>query len=415
MSKKADTKLNKYALDNSSQFYPIMASKTKQSLYRLTAELDLEVNPETLEEAVNGVMHRFPTFATRLKKGYAWFYLLQNDAHVKVFENDGVLLRPITEEETNGYMFRVLYTKNTIALEVFHGLCDGNGAYAFLFAVIQKYRSLEDVVFDAADGLMNLDSEPTECETEDAFKHYYRKIKLKEIGLKELTGGAPLLLSGTVADRFICDSFTATYSDVSAHAKALGATFTSFTAGLLAFTVASQEKGTKPIVMMVPVNLRKLFPSDNVRNFVLFVRLVFNVKKCKTIEDFVTEANVQLKREAALNKMEAMISTTVRAEKALDVVPLWFKTAVAKFVRSFLKSRQTVIFSNLGDLTASSKLGVKRVIFTMNASKTSKVNLGITSYGGEVVMSFMRSIEETDLQDGYVAELNKLGVAVKKL
>lgn len=412
MKSNTENKPKVYALDNSSQFYPIMATKDKQSLYRMIAVLEDEVDANTLKEAVNGVMRRFPTFATRLKKGFGWYCLEENSAEVKVFVDDGVLLRPILPEETNGYLFRIIYGKNDVALEVFHGLCDGTGAMIFLFAVLQKYRRLQGVEFANTDGLIDLNAEPSESEIEDAYRRYYRKIKIKDIDLKGLTGGAPLLLSGTVADHFTCDSFTAKYSEISKHAKEMNSTFTAFIAGLLAYTVEKYEKSKKPVVMMVPVNLRKLFPSDNVRNFVTFVRLEFAPRKCTKLEDYVASASEQLKAKTTEDKMAAMISTTVRSEKAIRYIPLWFKEGIAKLLHVFLKSRQTIIFSNVGNLTLPLELKIKRVRFVMNASKTSKVNVGVTSKDGEVVVSFMRSVEETTLQDKFNDELALLGVNV---
>ena len=70
--------LKRYPLDNSALFYPIMATKKAQSLFRITVRLKDEVDGTLLEEALNKVLFRFPTYKTRLKKGYAWHYLEEN-------------------------------------------------------------------------------------------------------------------------------------------------------------------------------------------------------------------------------------------------------------------------------------------------------------------------------------------------
>lgn len=66
---------------------------------------------------------------------------------------------------------------------------------------------------------------------------------------------------------------------------------------------------------MVPVNLRSLYPSRTMRNFVTFVRIIFLPSSCKSVEDCAKEAYRQLKIETAKDKLDAFISTTVRAQK----------------------------------------------------------------------------------------------------
>lgn len=103
----------------------------------------------------------------------------------------------------------------------------------------------------------------------------------------------------------------------------------------MAFAVEKATCGKKPIVMMVPVNLRKMFPSRTLRNFVNFVRIVFEPKKCTTLGDYVAEAAAQLKEKATKEEMEKFFATTVRTEKSLvlNAAPLWFKIFMARIFR----------------------------------------------------------------------------------
>lgn len=416
MEKKRTPK--RYALDNSSLFYPIMATKKAQSIFRIEAELDEPVSSELLSRAVNEAIDRFPTFKVRLKKGYNWHYLEENEKEVLVFPDDDKLLSPINPEETNDYLFRTSYQDNRIILEVFHGLCDGTGASIFLRGIVQKYREAQGRSLENVDGAIDFGTSPSESELEDAYARHYCPIKFGGIDVKGLTGCAPHLLSGTIdengysAIRGECD-----YSDASKIAKENDATFTAFTAGVLAYSIEKTDDCKRPIVMMVPVNLRSVFPSESVRNFVTFVRLVFKPRALKTLEDFVASAKEQLAANATKDKLSAMISTTVRAEKTLllRLTPLWFKTGVAKFIRLFLKSRQTIILSNLGRTDMPDGFGVKRVLFNVNVSKNAKVNLGVTSTGGRTLFSFTKSIVENDLPRNFFDVLRGNGVCVDEI
>lgn len=408
--------LKRYPLDNSALFYPIMATKKAQSLFRITVTLCDTVDGKTLEDALNNALDRFPTFKTRLKKGYSWHYLEENPNRAKVFEGKMTLLKPIDPKETNEFLFRFVYEGKELYLEIFHGLCDGIGAVAFFKGVLQKYRQMQGASFED-ENLINFDEEATEDEIEDAFKHYYTPIKLGEVNLKELTGSTPQLIAGTISkDGYLDSVYEAIYTDVNQKAKEMGVSFTALTAGLVAMSVDAMNYGVRPTVIMVPVNLRTVFPSHNLRNFVTFVRLVFKKGECKTLEEYALFASKQLKEKTDKSKLNAMLATTVRTEKTglLKIAPLWLKMAVAKTVRRMLKSRQTIIVSNIGKFDVPKEFGVEKAVLNMNVSKNAKVNLGIVSVGGKVTFTFTRSIVEDVLPEKFFNNLKAIGVSATR-
>ena len=134
--------LKRYRLDVSAQFYPIISTKRAQSLFRLSAVMEREVDAETLRRAAEDVLLRFPTFKVRLRRGYAWYYFEENDAPVKVFPSTGRLLAPIDPKETGGYLFRISKAGRVIEFDVFHAVCDGMAALEFLKALVWRYAVL---------------------------------------------------------------------------------------------------------------------------------------------------------------------------------------------------------------------------------------------------------------------------------
>ena len=403
--------LKKYNLDNSSLFYPIMATKKAQSLFRLTVVLCDQVDGEILRQAVQKTMDRFPIFKTELKMGYAWHYLSDNTKDVKVFDKSKGVLVPIDPKETNGYLFRFVYEGNTIILEVFHGLCDGTGASIFFKGVLQQYRKLQGVEI-GEENAIDFNEEFLDEENEDAFKKYYTPIKFKDADIKSLTGVKPQLITGTLnPDGYTTETYFGSYREIGALAKERGVSFTAFIAGIVAHSIANADYGKNPIVVMVPVNLRAIFPSKTVRNFASFVRLTFDRNDCLDVEECIKEASVQLKEKTKVHELEKMLGTTVRTEKTLilKIAPLWLKMAVAKFFRLFLKSRQTIIISNLGRLNLPEGLGVDKAIFNVNVSKNARTNVGIISLGDKVALSFTKTIVENKVADGVVEAIEKMG------
>ena len=403
--------LKKYNLDNSSLFYPIMATKKAQSLFRLTVVLCDQVDGEILRQAVQKTMDRFPIFKTELKMGYAWHYLSENTKEVKVFDKSKGVLAPIDPKETNGYLFRFVYEGNTITLDMFHGLCDGTGASIFFKGVLQQYRTLQGVEI-GGEYAVDFNEEFTEEENEDAFKRYYTPIKLKDADIKSLTGVKPQLITGTLnPEGYTTLTHFGSYADIGGLAKERGVTFTAFIAGVVAHSIALADYGKSPIVVMIPVNLRAVFPSKTMRNFASFVRLTFDRKDCGDVEECIKEASRQLKEKTNIEDLKKLLGTTVRSEKTLllKIAPLWVKMAVAKFFRLFLKSRQTIIISNLGRMNVPEGLGVEKAIFNTNVSKNARTNMGIISLGDKVAISFTKTIIENKIADGLVSTIENMG------
>ena len=106
-------------LDNAATIYPSTLSKKYAAMFRLTITLNDKVDENILEEALNNIIDRFPTFRFKLKQGLFWCYFKRIKNKVLV-ENDynNPMLR-INFKNSNNYMFRVRYYENRIAVEFF--------------------------------------------------------------------------------------------------------------------------------------------------------------------------------------------------------------------------------------------------------------------------------------------------------
>lgn len=403
----------RFEIDHSAKFYPIMSTKKAQSLFRISAIMNETVDKDKLQIALNDVLPRFEAYKVRLKKGYAWHFFEYNDAPCKVFAEE-TLLKPINPDETNGYWFRVSALGNKIVLEIFHALADGNGALAFLKSIVKRYRELLGVEVDD-EGTIDWQSQPHQEETEDGFEKNYKPISLGQMNLKALAGKVPHRIKGTLSkDGYEVSEGVADSADILKKAKEIGVSFTAYIAGVLAFSIEKTCKNKVPIAVMIPVNLRALYPSKTMRNFVTFVRVIFAPSSFESVEACAIEAQRQIKVLTAKDKLDAFISTTVKAQRnwILKVVPLFLKTAILRLGRLFMRSRQTIIFSNLGNVVSPQSMGVERYVLNMNVSKNNTQNLGAITTNGKTTLAFTRAIKETSLPREFFAELEKHGIGV---
>ena len=390
--------------DHAARFYPILSTKKSQSNFAVGAVLDEEVNAELLERAVNECAVRFPAFKVKQKRGYAWHYLVENDKPIKVFPLEKAVPCPINRKETNGYLFKLTCGENRIEMIIFHGLCDGNGAFEFLKTILLAYKRLAGVKITNTEGVLDHEAPFHPHELEDSFVSHYVPIKFGEIDFKKLLGGTPYRIKGNLirggfeTDRLLLDG-----SDIAKRAKAIGVTFTSYITGVIAYALDNSQEPKKKnnYVIMVPVNLRNMFESASLRNFVTFVRVIVKPHSCATIEEYAKEAQLQITEEASKDKMARFISTSVRAQRSglMKITPLFLKQFFIKLGRAFASSRQTIIYSNLGRIKVPEEFGVKYFYVNLNASAKNTQNLSSVTTDGKAVFTLTRGVKEKDFSD----------------
>lgn len=401
-------------MDFASKFYPIYATRKAQSLFCLGAEMADEVNPDILCSAVNETIKDFPSFKVEMKKGYAWYYFVENRRKAEVYRHDNTFLRPIKKGENNGFQFKFSYRDKYIEMVIFHGLTDGTGAYVFFQAVLKKYREIQGVDFTGK--IFPYDGCIENTDTEDAFAKFAKPIRIKDIHLKSVAGSRPNLIKGTPLkgdhDTVIC---RADADKIRALAKEEKVSFTAYMTGILCHACEKVSKSKNPVALMVPINLRGFYPTKTSRNFVTFIRVVINPGTCSTIGEYVKEAQKQIKEKATKEQLEPVLSTTVKGQNnfLVKIVPVTLKKILFKIGRAFMKSRQTLIYSNLGVLDLPEGMNVDKFRFLMNASKNNTYNMGSITKDGFAEFSFTKSVKEMTLINTFMETLRELKINVQ--
>ena len=129
-------------LDNAALIFPAIRRKNWNNVFRESITLTEDIDPALLQQAVNELMPRFPSFYLRLRRGVFWYYLEEVEAPPLVQEDYAYPLTFMTKGEMGRCCLRVLYYRNRIAVEFFHVLSDGGGAMAYLKTLTARYLSL---------------------------------------------------------------------------------------------------------------------------------------------------------------------------------------------------------------------------------------------------------------------------------
>lgn len=419
--KKSERKpLSWVKLDNAAKIYPAVRRKNWSNVFRQSATLIEEIDKDVLSSALKTVVKRFPAIAARLRKSAFWYYLQEIDAPPEIMDEYSYPLTFMSRKEMRKCAFRVIVYKNRIAVEFFHSLTDGTGALVFLKNLVAEYLEQKyDISVPCEDGIVDRKAEPREEELEDSFLKVAGNVPLSR---KDTTAwhmnGEP-----EVGGYLNLTCFKLSVNQVIEKAHEYNTTLTVFLGAVMMKALANLQKEKtrsrkkqKPVKLLIPVNLRSLYPSETLRNFAMFTIPEIDPRQGDyTIDEIVKVIYHKMGAEVTAKHMSGVIAANVKDEKNmfLRVVPLPLKNAVMKAVfDSVGECKSCLNLSNLGlvKMPDIMKKYVTRMDFILGVQAAAPYNCGVLSYGDTVYMNFIRNIREPDLERHFYNVLKELEI-----
>lgn len=408
-------------LDNSAKLYPAVKTKNWSNVFRLSVTLHEKIVPDILQSALNVTVKRFPSIAMKLCKGLFWYYLEATDAP-QVIPEKPYPCSKMTPHDLRKCAFRVLYYENRIAVEFFHSLTDGNGGMIFLKSLTAEYLlQKSNIQIPCEKGVFNRTETPSKAEMEDSF------LKYDGVTASPRDDGTAYQIKGTKETNDFRNVITGIVSldDALKIAKSHKVSLTVFLVSVMIYSIQQiqdkeirNKKKQKPVKILVPVNLRKYFPSDTLRNFVLCISPGIEANMGDYFfEEIVKIVYHQMKLQLTEKQMRAKITTNVQTEKNkfLKILPLFIKNIGMKIAFSRVGEKTTSItMSNLGAVAVPDEMAdyVKRFDFTLGVQYTGSNNCGIISYKDKLYINMIRNIRETELERIFFSNLVNFGIAV---
>ena len=416
-------KLRWMRLDNAAKIYPAARRRTWTNVFRLSTTLTEKVDVEVLQSALDVTARRFPSISVRLCTGFFWYYLQEVSKAPDIRPEMSYPLENMHDSDLRTCAFRVLVYENRIAVEFFHSITDGNGGLVFLKSLVAEYlHQKHDIEIPAEFGVLDRLDEPTEDEMEDSFLKYSGNVAMSRKepdaflikGTKEPTGFLHNL------------TFLASVKDVHRVAKEHGVSITNLiTAAMMQAVVDIQEKQfphtkkRKPVRILIPVNLRKIFPSKTLRNFVLyFTPEIHPGMGDYTFDDICKSLQHQMGVEVTPQRMRARITKNVNSEKMkiVKLMPLFIKNIVMKMVYDAVGERKSCFtFSNLGavQLPEEMKPYISRFGFVLSPQASAPYNTSAISFGDTLAINFIRNTKEPTLEAHFHEVMLRLGIRMK--
>ncbi len=410
-------------LDNAAKIYPASQRKRWAAMFRVSANLTEDIDPEILDRALASAIGRFPSFSLQLRRGAFWYYLEHLEGHPDVqpdVSNPCVRLDPA---ENNGFSFRVRYYNKRIAVEIFHVLTDGTGGLILLKTLVAEYLRLrygENIPRDSQ--ILDCSVPATADEFEDSF---IGAAKRSTISRKEI---AAYHIKGTdEPDDFInITTGIIPVAEVLSRAKEKNVSLTEYIVAIMLLSldklqrnVCRREGRLKPVKVNVPINLRRFFKSNTIRNFSSYVNPGIDPRLgVYTLDETIKAVHHYMGSEVTEKKLSAWITTNVRSEQnpALRVMPLFVKNAAMKIAFSFVGDRlSSTSLSNLGNVKLPPEMEkyVTRFDFILGPLSYNRDVCAAISYQDTLYLNFTRTIQEPDFEREFFTRLIKLGIPVK--
>ena len=416
-------KLRWMRLDNAAKIYPASRSENWSNVFRLSVSLKENVDVEVLQSALDVTVRRFPSIAARLRRGVFWYYIQELEEVPKVQEENSFPLAKMSKAEVRKCALRVIVYKKRIAVEMFHSLTDGNGALIFLKTLTAEYLQQKYGVYIPAEyGVFGRLEEPSEAELEDSFQRYAGKVNAS----RKATNAWKLQGTPEKDDfrHITCLKLPVEKVLELAHQYKVSLTTFLCAATMMAIQNMQKEKVANPkhrkhIKVLLPVNLRKIFPSESLRNFVLYTTPEIDPRLGEySFEEICAAVQHRMGLEVNPKFMSSMIATNISSERPLiiRVMPLFVKNAVMKLVFNAVGERKSCLsLSNLGAVKLPKEMEpfVERFDFILGVQATSPYNCGVLSYGDTVYVNFIRNIKEPELEYHFHCVLRDMGVPVE--
>ena len=407
--------MRKYAVDNSSILYLALIRKYHTNIFRFTMTMTENVQPELLQTAVNRIYRRFPTIIAGFRPGFFQYSQVPAETPPQVLPDPGLLIN-MTREEIAQCAYRIYYHAKDISIEGFHAASDGYGMIASFSSLIAEYLHLRyKIEIPVGYPVFDPNEEVKESETEDSYLKYAdsKPLHMPSRYSYQLPGYHPKC--GPVCR----ETMVYPVSDLLAASRKYGVSITALLSAVMASSIMElqhlrKEKKYFPVRIMVPIDLRKIFPSKTLRNFILYALPTMETSQygC-SIRELADSFSQQIKAHLEKENLGGIIAYNVKNQKMplFRALPSGAKCFLMRLAyRFFGESNSSLTMTNLGNLALPKEMVpyVESFMLTMMPRMRSPYNCGMYSYNGTFYINLCRFPKESQLEEIFSRKLHQV-------
>lgn len=407
--------MKKFPVDNSSILYLALIRKHHTNIFRFTFTLMEDIQPELLQIAVNQAHRRFPSIFSGFRPGFFQYSQVSTDTPPQVAPCPGLLIN-MTREEIARCACRVYYHGKEIIVEGFHAVTDGYGIIGCLSTITAQYLRLRyGIQIPVGYPVFDLQEASKTEETEDSYLKYAcaKPIHMPSRYSYQLPGSDPKC--GPIHQTI----FEYPVNQLLCSARANGVSITALLSAVMADSIMELQhsrKGKKlrPVRIMIPIDLRKIFPSKTIRNFILYALPTMEVSERGTgLIDLSRSFAKQIKAHLEQENLGGIIAYNVRTQNnpLFRILPTQIKCSLMRLVYSiFGESNSSLTMTNLGNVALPEvmKPYVDSFRLTMMPRVRSPYNCGLYSYKESFFINLCRFPEDSQLEKIFARKLSEV-------
>ena len=174
-----------------------------------------------------------------------------------------------------------------------------------------------------------------------------------------------------------------------------------------------------PVKVLIPVNLRNLFPTRTLRNFASYITPEIDPRTGDyTFSEICAAVHHRMGLENNTHTLRSKFAANVASEKSpvLKVMPLFIKNIAMKAAFNAVGERKSCLcLSNLGAVELPEAMApyVQRLDFIIGVQAAAPHDCGVVSWNGTMYINCIRSIQEPELELHFYRVLQRLGLPVK--
>ena len=456
-----------YELDAFAKTYSSIISEGRTTCFRLSALFSENIDLEILKKVVISLEKKYPFYNSELKKGIFWNYLQQKKTHFIIEEEKTY---PCTDIQKDNPL-RLIYFNNKLSIEIAHFLTDGKGAALFFQDLIEEYLEkryfLENFEKDKKNNLIYKTEKKKEIEIEKINKiiNFGKKINKNEKDFenkkseknffektRELLGNESGLKNSqkneyvdlyekymrkvsketTIKSAFhlpmkILEKgqyhITTGEIDVESlkeESKKYGTTIGKYLLSVYFKILLDRYSQAKnPIVIGVPVDLRKIFEETTYRNFFINITPSMDASLgAYTLSEIITYLDNYFALKITKKEFYKSIYKAMNPIQNIIIksVPYLIKRMFFPFIFDYYGERgYTTGFSNLGIFKVNKKYEkyLKGFRFLPPPSKRCKIKMGVVSDCNKVYVNFGNLTANYDIERDFFVYLRKRGIKSK--
>lgn len=407
------TRYSEFAVDNASILFLSLIRKEHTNSFRFTITLREEICPQTLQMAVDRIWQRFPSIIAGFRADFFRFRQIPAKMPPQVQPDPGCLL-PMSAKELRECCYRVYYSGKDVSIEAFHALTDGYGAITSFTTLIAEYLQLKHgLITPTSETRLDPVAIPEDHEVVDSYL----------CNDQEMPRHLPSRFSYQLP-RSSASDWTVRTSSLIIDPKALlsaahkhDVTLNTLLSSVMAASVMEVQKKyhpetqLKPVRIMIPVNLRRLFPSVTLRNFSLYALPTMEAHEHnRALRELCHSFGNQLREQLSKENLGRMIAYNVRTQNAwwFRAIPWTVKSTFMRIgYRFFGESNSSLTLTNLGRVTLPEELQphVENVQAFLTPRVGSPYGCAVLGYGDKLTINISRFCVQPELEEVFFRNL----------